>query len=100
MKRPGSALRNGSYYWHPQPAGGENPLSGDWVPRKVQQIPDYFTPEWAAALVDGAPKYPTRMAFRIMLKTGLRVFEALAFQRVDLPWAMRRRTLAFGRWSR
>ena len=54
------------------------------MPRKVQQIPDYFTPDEAAALVEGAPSYPTRMAFRIMLKTGLRVSEALALRRVDL----------------
>ena len=54
------------------------------MPRKVQQIPDYFTPEEAAALVEGAPSYPTRMAFRLMLKTGLRVSEALALRRVDL----------------
>ncbi len=54
------------------------------MPRKVQQIPDYFTPEEAAALVQAAPSYPTRMAFRLMLKTGLRVSEALALRRVDL----------------
>ena len=54
------------------------------MPRKVQQIPDYFTPEEAASLVETAPSYPTRMAFRLMLKTGLRVFEALALRRVDL----------------
>ena len=54
------------------------------MPRKVQQISDYFTPEGAAALLEGAPRYPTRMAFRIMLKTGLRVSETLAFQRVNL----------------
>ena len=54
------------------------------MPRKVQQIPDYFTPEEASALVEGAPSYPTRMAFRLMLKTGLRVSEALALRRVDL----------------
>ena len=54
------------------------------MPRKVQQIPDYFTPEEAAALVQAAPSYPTRMAFRVMLKTGLRVSEALALRRVDL----------------
>ena len=34
--------------------------------------------------MEGAPSYPTRMAFRIMLKTGLRVSEALALRRVDL----------------
>ena len=54
------------------------------MPRKVRQIPDCFTPEEAGALVDAAPTYPTRMAFRIMLKTGLRVSEALALRRVDL----------------
>ena len=60
------------------------PPRGNWVPRKVQQIPDYFTPEEAVALVEGTPSYPTRMAFRIMLKTGLRVSEALALRCVDL----------------
>ena len=54
------------------------------MPRKPQQIPDYFTPAEAAALVEAAPSYPTRMAFRIMLKTGLRVSETLALRRVDL----------------
>ncbi len=54
------------------------------MPRKVQQIPDYFTPEEAAALVEGAPSYPTRMAFRFMLRTGLRVSETLALRRLDL----------------
>ena len=81
---PPSALRKGVPRWHTRPRGCENPLRGDWVPRKVQQIPDYFTPEEAAALVEGAPSYPTRMAFRLMLKTGLRVSEALALRRVDL----------------
>ena len=41
--------------------------------RSPQKLPDYFTPEEAAALVLAAPSYPTRMAFRIMLRTGLRV---------------------------
>ena len=54
------------------------------MPRKVRQLPDYFTEEEAAALVDGAPSYPMRMAFRIMLKTGIRVSEALALRHVDL----------------
>ena len=31
-----------------------------------------------------APSYPTRMAFRIMLRTGLRVSEALSLRRTDL----------------
>ena len=35
-------------------------------------------------MVDAAPSYPTRMAFRVMLRTGLRVSEALALRRVDL----------------
>ena len=35
-------------------------------------------------MVDAAPSYSTRMAFRIMLKTGLRVSDALALRRVDL----------------
>ena len=54
------------------------------MPRSLKNIPDYFTEEEADALVDAAPSYPTRMAFRIMLKTGLRVSEALALRRVDL----------------
>ena len=52
--------------------------------RRLQRLPDYFTEEEAVALVEAAPSYPTRMAFRIMLKTGLRVSEALALRRVDL----------------
>ena len=52
--------------------------------RRLQRLPDYFTEEEAVALVDAAPSYQTRMAFRIMLKTGLRVSEALALRRVDL----------------
>ena len=54
------------------------------MPRSLQRIPDYFTEEEAGALVDAAPSYPARMTFRIMLKTGLRVSEALALRRVDL----------------
>ena len=52
--------------------------------RSLRRIPDYFSEEEAGALVDAAPSYQTRMAFRIMLKTGLRVSEALALRRVDL----------------
>ena len=52
--------------------------------RRLQRIPDYFTEEEGVSLVDAAPSYQTRMAFRIMLKTGLRVSEALALRRVDL----------------
>ena len=37
------------------------------MPRSLKKILDYFTEEEAAALVDAAPSYPTRMAFRIML---------------------------------
>ena len=54
------------------------------MPRSLRRIPDYFTEEEAGVLVDAAPSYPARMAFRIMLKTGLRVSEALALRRVDL----------------
>ena len=35
-------------------------------------------------MVYAAPSYPARMALKIMLKTGLRVSEALALRRVDL----------------
>ena len=52
--------------------------------RRLRKLPDYFTEEEAVSLVDAAPSYPTRMAFRIMLRTGLRVSEALALRRVDL----------------
>ena len=48
------------------------------MPRSLRRIPDYFTEDEAGALVNAAPSYPARMAFRIMLKTGLRVSEALA----------------------
>ena len=54
------------------------------MPRKPQKIPDYFTPEEAEALMAAAPSYPTRMTFRIMLRTGLRVSEALSLRRSDL----------------
>ena len=53
--------------------------------RKVKRITDYFTPDEAAALVEAAPTYPMRMAFRIKLRTGLRVSETLALRRSDLP---------------
>ena len=52
--------------------------------RKPQKLPDYFTPEEADALVAAAPSYPTRMAFRIMLQTVLRVSESLSLRRNDL----------------
>ncbi len=52
--------------------------------RKPQKLPDYFTAEEADALVAAAPSYPTRMAFRIMLRTGLRVSEALSLRHSDL----------------
>ena len=42
------------------------------MPRSLKKIPDYFTEEEAIALLDAAASYPTRMAFRIMLKTGRR----------------------------
>ena len=40
--------------------------------------------KWRRALLEGAPSYPARIAFRLMLKIGLRVSEALALRRVDL----------------
>ena len=52
--------------------------------RRPQKLPDYFTTDEAEALVEAAPSYPTRMAFRIMLRTGLRVSEALSLRRSDL----------------
>ena len=56
-------------------------LCGGRMARRLQKLPDYFTEEEAVAkLVDAAPSYPTRMAFRIMLRTGLRVSEALALR--------------------
>ena len=54
------------------------------MPRSLKKIPDYFTEEEAVALVEAAPSYPVRMAFRIMLKIGLRVSDALALRRADL----------------
>ena len=52
--------------------------------RKPQKLPHYFTAEEVDALVAAAPSYPTRMAFRIMLRTGLRVSEVLSLRRSDL----------------
>ena len=59
--------------------------------RRPQKLPDYFTPEEAEALVAAAPSYPTRMAFRIMLRTGLRVSETLSLRRSDLRLGQTRR---------
>ena len=69
------------YLRHRFPKGNND---GGRMPRKSKKIPDYFTEEEAVALVEAAPSYPARMAFRLMLKTGLRVSEALALRRVDL----------------
>ena len=52
--------------------------------RKPVKLPDYFTPEEAAALVDKAPSYPVKMAMRVMLRTGLRVGECLSLRLADL----------------
>ena len=55
------------------------------MPRSLQRIPDYFTEEEAGRPGRRRAQLPgTRMAFRIMLRTGLRVSEALALRRVDL----------------
>ena len=61
---------------------------------RLQKMPDYFNEDEADAPVDASTSYSTRMAFRFMLKTGLRASEALALRRVDmrldqdrrLPW--------------
>ena len=37
--------------------------------RRSQKLPDYFTPGEVEALVATAPSYPTRTAFRTMLRT-------------------------------
>ena len=54
------------------------------MPRKPKALPDHFTAEEAQALVAAAPGYPTRMAMRIMLRTGLRVSECLSLRPADL----------------
>lgn len=59
--------------------------------RRPHKLPDCFTPEEAAALVVAAPSYPTRMAFRIMLRTGLRVSEARSLRRSGLRLSQTRR---------
>lgn len=58
--------------------------------RRPHKLPDCFTPE-EAALVVAAPSYPTRMAFRIMLRTGLWVSEALSLRRSGLRLSQTRR---------
>ena len=62
------------------------------MPRSLRRIPDYFTEEEAGALVDAAPSYPARMAFRIMLKTGLRVSEAWHCGVWTCAWTSTRRS--------
>ena len=52
--------------------------------RKPVKIPDYFTPDEAAAIVAAAPSYQVRMALRIMLRTGLRVSECLSLKAGDV----------------
>ena len=54
------------------------------MPRKPKRLPDYFTAEEAAALVQASPSYQVRMAMRIMLRTGLRVSECLSLCASDL----------------
>ena len=48
------------------------------MPRKVKKLPDYFTMEEAAKLVQATESSDTRLATRLMLRCGLRVSEALA----------------------
>lgn len=52
--------------------------------RKPVKLPDYFTPEEAAALVEAAPSYPVKMAMRVMLRTGLRVGGCLSLRPANL----------------
>ena len=52
--------------------------------RKPKALPDYFTPEEAAAPVEAAPSYPVKMAMRVMLRTGLRVSECLSLRAAGL----------------
>ena len=52
--------------------------------RRPQKLPDYFTSEEAEAIVAAALSFSTSMVFRIMLRTGLRVSEALSLHRNDL----------------
>ena len=48
------------------------------MPRKPKKLPDYFTMEEAAQLVQATESGDTRLAMRLMLRCGLRVSEALA----------------------
>ena len=48
------------------------------MPRKPRKLPDYFTMEEAAKLVQATESSDARMAMRLMLRCGLRVSEALA----------------------
>ena len=66
-------------YWFPKP-----PVRTEAMARRPQKLPDYFTFDEAEALVAAAPGYPKSMAFRIMLRTGLRVSNALSLRRSDL----------------
>ena len=48
------------------------------MPRKPRKLPDYFTMEEAAKLVQATESSDARLATRLMLRCGLRVSEALA----------------------
>ena len=48
------------------------------MPRKVKKLPDYFTMDEAAQLVQATESGDARLAMRLMLRWGLRVSEALA----------------------
>ena len=52
--------------------------------RKPRKLPDYFTEEEASNLVAAAPDYKTRMAMKIMVRTGLRVSECVSLSPADL----------------
>ena len=56
--------------------------------RKPRKLPDYFTEEEAADLVAADPDYKTRMAMKIMVRTGLRVSDGgVAEGRFGLWWS-------------
>ena len=47
------------------------------MPRKPRKLPDYFTMDEAAQLVQATESSDARLAMRLMLRWGLRVSEAL-----------------------
>ena len=62
----------------------ESPETHLATARKPEKLPDYFTPEEAAALVAAAPSYQVRTAMRIMIHARLRVSECLFLRPMDI----------------